>query len=620
MPPPALDLTHSTHAKMMVIPPRLNLRRTASYTGTASTNEKAPLSSTSSRFNFNHLLFSPPPSPGLPALVPRPKKSPVAPRPSRVFRLFGWFLSVAAFLYIAKAAVDHFGDVPVVVDWALGSQEAYEMVGQDELPEFPTPIAVTDRRGRSKWTVSIPPSYDFPLSTKEYADICAKCHEVATHVRDLHGKTYPSQKASSDYYYQDPYFLDVDEAEKRGLLPGAQDMTWGPTARAHNGHLVGESQSTLIDQPICESTLTFVLESPDAGLGTTLMMLWMAYGLAQKEKRAFFIDDSRWAYGEYTGIFKAPPAPDCQSPARHEMLPCPRHARHLVVSVATARETFGNSFANAYEVLRKKDQDRERPMFDLARAGYEALFHLNKDDHAYVTKRIIELRNKAKAPQGYKQDGTVVGIHVRHGDQHPFEYQYRGAYIPLNLYADRAREIIEDLHNTSAPSGGENVVAKQHSFTVIASDDPEVYDSDEFKRSPRAQEMIKLAAKTQTPRPEQDRSVMHKFVDETFGWEGGFFASMFWNLGRAGINSDSAGSSMPVTPSAETTRLRSYIGRAYLMDLAILAHGSDALICTISATGCRLMAVMMGWEKAINHGDWVNIDGNYQWAGLAPPS
>ncbi|KAK8056113.1 hypothetical protein PG993_001340 [Apiospora rasikravindrae] len=583
MPPPALDLTHSTHAKMMVIPPRLNLRRAASYTG-ASTNEKIPLSSSSSRFSFNHLLFSPPPSPGLPALVPRPKKSPVAPRPSRVFRVFGWLLSVVAFLYIAKAVVKHFGEVPVVVDWALGAQE------------------------------------DFPLSTKEYADICAKCHEVATHVRELHGKSYPSQKAGLNYYYQDPYFLDVNEAEQRGLLPGTQDRTWRMSPRAQEGHLVGESKSTLVDQPVCGSSLTFVLETSDAGLGTTLMMLWMAYGLAQKERRAFFIDDSRWAYGEYTGIFRAPPVPHCQSPPRHEMLPCPRQARHLVVSAATAKETFGNSFANEYEVLQRKDQDRERPMFDLARTGYEALFHLNHDDHSYVTSRIIELRKKAKAPQGHKHDGTVVGIHVRHGDQHPFEYQYRGAYIPLNLYADKAREIIEDLHNTSAPNGGENVAAKQHSFTVIASDDPEVYDSEEFKHSPRAQEMIKLAAKAQTPQPEQDRSVMHKFVEETFGWEGGFFASMFWNLGRSGINSDSAAASMPVTPSAETTRLRSFIGRAYLMDLAILAHGSDALICTISATGCRLMAVMMGWEKAINHGDWVNIDGNYQWAGLTPLS
>ena len=618
MAPPALDLTHSTHAKMMVIPPRLNLRRAASYTG-SSTHEKAPLSSTSSRFNFNHLLFSPPPSPGLPALVPRPKKSPVAPRPSRVFRLFGWFLSLLAFLLVAKAGVKHFGDVPVV-DWALGTQEEYEMVGQDELPEFPTPIAVTDRRGRSKWTVSIPPSYNFPLSTKEYTDICAKCHEVANHVRDLHGKSSPSQKASLNYYYEDPYFLDVTEAEERGLLPGAQDTARRISSRSQESHLVGEKKSTLVVQPVCESTLTFVLETPDAGLGTTLMMLWMAYGLAQKEKRAFFIDDSRWAYGEYTGIFKTPPIPNCQPPPRHEMLPCPRQARHLVVSAATSKETFGNSFANEYEIRKKRDQDREKPMFDLARTGYEALFRLNHDDHSYVTSRIIELRGKAKAPLGHKQDGTVVGVHVRHGDQHPFEYQYRGAYIPLNMYADRAREIIEDIHNTSAPSGGENVVAKKHSFTVIASDDPEVYDSEEFKRSPRAQEMIKLAAKSQVPQPEQDRSVMHKFVEETFGWEGGFFATMFWNLGRAGINSDGAVASMPVAPSAETTRLRSYIGRAYLMDLAILAHGSDALICTISATGCRLMAVMMGWEKAIDHGDWVNIDGNYQWAGLTPVS
>jgi hypothetical protein len=58
--------------------------------------------------------------------------------------------------------------------------------------------------------------------------------------------------------------------------------------------LVGENTDGLIESDVCEKSLTFVMETHDAGLGKTLMMLWTAYGLAQKEGRAFFVDDSRW--------------------------------------------------------------------------------------------------------------------------------------------------------------------------------------------------------------------------------------------------------------------------------------------------------------------------------------
>ncbi|ORY65852.1 uncharacterized protein BCR38DRAFT_483528 [Pseudomassariella vexata] len=602
---------------MIVSPPRLNLRRAASYQGSQS-HDKIPLSATSSCFDFNHLLFSPPPSPGLPALVPRPRKSPtLKPRPSRVVRLVTYAAGLLIFLYLARSIVRKSVDVPMI-EWALTAGEEYEMVGQYDLPEFPTPIAITDRRGRSKWTISIPPTYDFPLTVKEYSEICAKCQEVAAHVRELDSRSYPSQKAQFDYYYEDPYFLDVKEAEKRGLLPGIENKSWQVTAKAQDGHVVGENKDGLVQQGSCKTSLTFVLESPDAGIGPTLMMLWMAYGLAQKEKRAFFIDDSRWAYGEYTDIFQAPPAQGCSPPPRHEMLPCPHHARHLVVSVATARDTFGNSFTSEYEHHRKSDVDRERPMYDLARVGHEALFHLNDNDHTYVQGRIQELKAKVRVPAG-NNDGTIIGVHVRHGDLHPYDYQYSSAYLPNNLYADKLREILEDYHNTSNPDGGEDVVAKQRSLTVLASDDPDVYESEEFAGSLRAQELIKLASVAAIKQVNPDKHVMHKFVDETFGWEGGFFASMFWNLGRSTLNTANA-ADMPATalgPPAETIRLRNLIGRAYMMDLAVLGQGSDVVICTVSAMGCRLMAVIMGWEKAIESEKWVNIDGNYHWTGIS---
>ncbi|KAI2470024.1 hypothetical protein F4781DRAFT_198031 [Annulohypoxylon bovei var. microspora] len=609
--PPTLDLSQSAHAKMIVSPPRINLRRAASYQ-----HEKAPLSSTSSRFNFNHLMFSPPPSPGLPALVPRPRKLSNGPRPSRVARVIIWVIGVALITFVIRAVVKKEVRVPVV-SWALDNHEEYEMVGQYDLPDFPTPIAVTDRNGRSKWTVSIPPTYSFPLTVKEYSDICAKCQEVAAHVRELHGHT--NQQPQTDYYYEDPYFIDVRDAEKRGLLPGVEGKAWKVTAQAQDGHLVGDRADGLVDKSICKTSLTFVLESADAGLGPTLMMMWMAYGLAQKERRSFFIDDSRWVYGEYTAIFKPPPMPDCNPPPRHEMLPCPHNARHLVVSSATASETFGKTFNAEYGNLRRSDVDRERPIYNLARVGYEALFRLNDEDQVYIEHRVKELRTMAKVTEGGYHDGMIIGVHIRHGDLHPYEYQYNGAYVPLNIYTQRSKELIEEYHNFSTPLGGEDLVAKQHSFSIIASDDPDVYETEEFSGSHRAQEQIKLASKQHIKDANPDKSVMHKFVDETFGWEGGFFASMFWNLGRSTLNNANAGDDVQPTlrPSAETMRLRGLIGRAYAMDLAVLGQASDFVICTMSAMGCRLIAVIMGWGKAMEEGKWVNIDGDFQWMALS---
>ncbi|KAI2635471.1 hypothetical protein GGS21DRAFT_516025 [Xylaria nigripes] len=595
--------------KVIIAPPRLNLRRATSYQG-----EKAPKSSTSSRFNFDHLMFSsPPPSPGLPALLSRPRKSSSGPRPSRVLRICVWITGLATVFLLVRTFTPAVKRIPAV-GWILEDRELYEIVKQDELPELPSPITVTDRRGNSRWTVSIPSTYGFPLSMREYSDICVKCREVAAHVRDSRGYSHTSQQRSLTYYHEDAYFMDVADAERRGVLPAVDATARIESGQALHGPLVGQRKEGLADLETCRTSLTFVLETSDAGLGPTLMMLWMSYGLAQKENRAFFIEDARWAYGAYTDMFKPSPVQACKPPPRHQMLPCPRTARHLVVSAATAHEIFGDSFNVEYENPKKTDVNRERPIYDLARTGYEALFLLNDDDRPYVSDRVKELKAQASVPRGNYNDGTIVGVHIRQGDLHPFEYQYNGAYIPLDQYAQKFKTLIEERHNSSTPLGGEDVVAKQHSFMVVASDNPDVYEAAEFRDSVRAQEQIKLAGKKPADAGVPDRSVMHKFVDEEWGWEGGFFARMFWNLGH--LTPHDGESSKTEKPSPEVTRLRGLLGRAYVMDLAVLGEASDVVICTMSAMGCRLLAVIMGWDKAITHENWVNIDGDFLWSAI----
>ena len=112
------------------------------------------------------------------------------------------------------------------------------------------------------------------------------------------------------------------------------------------------------------------------------------------------------------------------------------------------------------------------------------------------------------------------------------------------------------------------------------------------------------------------------------------------------------------TPSPETMRLRRLIARAYILDLAVLgglgddavdvdvggndtttttttpttdidtvavssprAHSkalkADAIACAISAMGCRLLAVMLGFETAFGpDGRWLNVDKVGVWKGV----
>jgi hypothetical protein len=334
--------------------------------------------------------------------------------------------------------------------------------------------------------------------------------------------------------------------------------------------------------------------------------------------------DFHRAYGKYTSFFKPPPMPDCRPPPRNEMLPCPHHAHHLVVSAATARWTFGGGFNEHFEDGRKMEVYRQRPIYEFARAGYEALFDLAEADAAYVEKRIKELEAKTIIPAPQSGNGIVIGVHVRHGDRHPIEFQYSDSYIPLYRYSDKARDILRSLFNSSKPGKEEDMIGEMHSIIAIASDDPEVYESEEFSHAARAQEQIRLASKqvitTVTgAEPTETDGMFKRFTDETVGWEGGFFAPMFWSLGRV-TTTPAAVVEHPNTklpPTAEALRLRELVGRAYLMDLAVLGGASDAIVCGISAMGCKLLAVMMGWERAFDQKAWVNVDGEFDWKGVS---
>ncbi|PBP22672.1 hypothetical protein BUE80_DR006609 [Diplocarpon rosae] len=389
------------------------------------------------------------------------------------------------------------------------------MVGESEPPDFPTPVVVIDKKGRAKWTVSIPPDHDFPLAPQQYAEICQQNVEVANHVEELHAHIH-RQHLDYNYYHVDHNFMDVAEAEAHGLLPGVK----AKMTMKEGGSVIGENTDGLID--------------------------------------------------------------------------------------------------SEFEDTRKTAVQRQQPIYALARAGYQALFILNENDETYVDARAKVLLDKTIHPDKENENGMVIGVHVRHGDRHPYEFQYKDSYVPLERYGDKAREVMLSTFNESGPHGDANMMAKSHSIFVLASDDPDVYESEEFAHAERAQELIRLASKKSVNSAGSNEGPIRKFVEENVGWEGGFFAGMFWSLGKP-TSVPATAAEAPETnlpPTEEAYRLRQLVGRAYLLDLAVLGRSSDRVICTVSSLGCKVLAVMMGWERAIEQGRWVNIDGYFEWKGV----
>ena len=299
------------------------------------------------------------------------------------------------------------------------------------------------------------------------------------------------------------------------------------------------------------------------------------------------------------------------------MVPCPHTARHIVVSGATVKSTFGHSFTDEWEDARKMRVQRQHKIFGLLRTGYEALFKLRTDDAEYVLNRALELYGPMK-----EDGGLSIGMHVRHGDKHPMEYQYQKDYIPLDRYIDTARDLYIDIveggsKHKRTPEEAKVLFARHTaSKMILASDDPLVYDSPELgPNSIRAQDRIVLATKAALEAA-QSQNKKNNWIDEISGWEGGFYRNVFFSLGQPVGNAEDTNklSNAEKVPE-QAVKLRELVGRAYLMDLAVLGK-ADTMVCTVSSVTCRLLAVMMGWDEAIKQRKWRNIDGDFEWKGI----
>ena len=572
-------------------------------------------SSGSSRDSLNEKRYSSPPLPSLilPLPVTKENHSRTSTRSKRrmALRILGAICGVAAVWHFVFARLCSTSVFHSSVDYeALTGSDPAPI---DALPDEPSALLVLDQKGHSRWTVSTPGNYSFPLRSRYYEDICRQGevlrNSIARDSRVLRAKDW---RQKDSYYFVDHAFIEPEKARTSGALPSSKHET---------------------DVTVCERSLTFVLDTDDASFGKSLLALWLSYGLAKKEGRAFFIDDTRWPYGRYATYFAPPPLPACSRPHPQQIVPCPHSAKHLVVSAATVPWTFGPAFDKEYSPPRRYGAERSHPIFNLLRTGYDALFHLTGEDVLYATSRIARFKEEA-----HQHSGSVVGMHVRRGDLHPLEYQYSQDYLPLERYSSAARKILRTRLSMSLPDGYRDV-DDLHAFSesissplLLASDDPEMFTSTELKDAAapfevqHAQERIQLATKAtlDLASPAVDvrepGSAYVKHVDENAGWEGGFYSSLFFTLGRSKAASNlgrlsrfqSNGEDNDETLSDETKRMRELIGRAYLLDLAVLGK-SDGVVCAVSSASCRILGVMMGWD-AVRDGRWVNVDDGRQWS------
>lgn len=233
---------------------------------------------------------SPPPSPNLPSLIPRHgrKQSPKS-HSLLVKRLLIGSVGVTILLWLVIHQIfAHRRSSGTYYD----EDDEWEMVGGNRLPQEPSALAVQDVKGNPRWIVSIPANHDFPLRPKQYQDICRQTMELSKQMREDAKASKNIAKRMLNYYQKDQYYLDVQEAEEMQLLP--QSKLEGRPKNFVDDELLAADKGATKGMKVCEKSMTYVMETGEAGFGNTLMRMWMAYGLAIKEGRTFFIDDTRW--------------------------------------------------------------------------------------------------------------------------------------------------------------------------------------------------------------------------------------------------------------------------------------------------------------------------------------
>ncbi|KAF3921182.1 hypothetical protein ABW21_db0202670 [Orbilia brochopaga] len=248
----------------------------------------------------------------------------------------------------------------------------------------------------------------YPLPGRMYADLCQDVEKASMMAAET--RTGQPMQAHLGYYTTDVGYEGLTTAGRR-------------SKRSVTGEKKAEVE-------VCEKTLTYVIddvEGKEGGVGSMVMGLWMAYGLAVKEGREFYVEQRHggWIYGDirrYLAI--PPPSRACAPPPMSSRLSCPRNTAHKLVTPATFSSAFGHAFENEFEDARAMEVMRQKPIFSLLRTGFDAV-PLASGIRETVLARLATID---------VLDKNVVAVQVRRGDKNAKEWRYHEGYIPVQRY------------------------------------------------------------------------------------------------------------------------------------------------------------------------------------------
>ncbi|KAF3924346.1 hypothetical protein AA313_de0200227 [Arthrobotrys entomopaga] len=349
----------------------------------------------------------------------------------------------------------------------------------------------------------------------------------------------------------------------------------------------------------CNRTLTYVVDDLGGkvgGVGEVVMGMWMAYGVAKREGREFFVvqREGRWSYGDIHRYFNIPaPADNCTPPPMSRRIPCPQTTAHKLITPATFRHAFGHSFENDLEDSRAVGVNRQKPIFQLLRAGYDAIPLSNSINDA-VAKRIQDI--------GVSKKRGVVAVQIRRGDKKAREWNYHNGYIPVERYLKVSgnETTTTDTASGDAGTSEDNKWVKPYSLPdypkvecadfkplrIISSDASDIFENEGIKDCTEFDGSCVRA---------QDRKV-------NVGAPGGFWAEDLKRMDREMEEAEG-------------------VAVGYLIDFGVLVGSIEGamdgwVVCGYYGDMCRMLAVGMGWDSAIEKGHWVNIDGDFDWFGM----
>jgi hypothetical protein len=292
---------------------------------------------------------------------------------------------------------------------------------------------------------------------------------------------------------------------------------------------------------------------------------------------------------------------------------------------------------------------------------WESQFH---NDYLPLTKYMDEVRDILITKYEHEDaepHANSVAPPPAHDDHVNLEDPY-SHLTPFSTFAKPKSKIQKPKHTDLLKRHG--APGLMASKLLLSSDDPLVYTAPDVSRALRAQERILLASKSDlnaaaaaaastTP---GKKPFLKPWLDTVNGWEGGFFKDVFFGLGHSTVGAQkppqrarlvgratsapqhdffaaaladelhrAAGVSAhmhtqwrrgqglpPARPSSEAMAVREIVGRAYVLDLAVLGS-TDAVVCGVSSAACRILGVMVGWEKVRQGEGWRNVDGDFEW-------